>query len=68
MNEQAAFAKAIEYVGGKSALARLLGIKRQAIQQWARVPATHAYAIERATKGRVKCHELRPDLFPRASR
>ena len=62
---EAALERAIEIAGSGAALARLLGVTRQAIAQWDRVPPVHAMAIEKATKGAVRCHELRPDIFPR---
>jgi DNA-binding transcriptional regulator YdaS (Cro superfamily) len=57
--------KAAEMAGGAAALARRLGRTRQALYQWKRVPPQHVLAIERATKGRVSRHDLRPDLYPR---
>jgi DNA-binding transcriptional regulator YdaS (Cro superfamily) len=58
--------RAIEAAGGQTALAKALGIKTQAISQWKHngVPAEKALAVERASGGKVKCHELRPDVFP----
>jgi DNA-binding transcriptional regulator YdaS (Cro superfamily) len=50
-------------VGGLPALAKLLGIKRQAIYQWKKIPADRVIEIETLT--RVSRHELRPDLHPR---
>lgn len=57
--------RAIELLGGVSAAAETLGIKNyQTIQQWRRsgVPAEYCPAIERATKGQVRCEDLRPDV------
>lgn len=54
--------------GGQAAMARLLGVKPQAVNQWARgrrpIPARHVLAIEAATG--VSRHVLRPDVFGRA--
>ena len=57
---------AIELVGGQSALARKLGVKPQAVQQWVsrgHVPANRVLAIESATEHQVSRYELRPDVF-----
>lgn len=48
-------------VGGMAQLADKLGIARQAIYQWKRIPADRVVAVERATG--IPRHELRPDLF-----
>ena len=57
--------RASEAVGGKAALARLVGVKPPTVQQWATgarsVPIERCVAIERATKGAVTRKELRPD-------
>jgi len=51
--------------GGQAAMARLLGVKPQAVNQWAKgrrpIPARHVLAIEAATG--VSRHVLRPDVF-----
>ena len=58
----------MELLGGQAALARTLGMSRQAAHQWAHddgdkpVPAERCPAIERATKGAVRCEDLRPDV------
>jgi len=52
---------AIEGAGSITALARLLGIHRQAVQGWNRVPADRIVEIERVTG--IDRAELRPDLF-----
>lgn len=56
--------KAAEKAGGISALARSLGVSRQAVFQWKRIPAERVLAIEVHTG--VPRYELRPDLYPRA--
>ena len=52
--------------GSASALARAIGSDSASICNWAAgrrlVPAAHAVAIERVTRGQVTAHELRPDL------
>lgn len=57
--------KAAQVVGGRAALARALGITSQAVYKWRRVPAERVIDVERATRGLVTRHELRPDLYPR---
>lgn len=60
-----ALKKAVKQAGGVVALAKLLGLHRQAIHQWSlpgrRIPADHIVAIERLTG--VPRQELRPDLY-----
>lgn len=64
--EKMALRRAVNMVGGQSALARLLGVKQQHVYYWLKksVPARRVLAIERATEGQVTRHELRPDLYP----
>jgi len=63
--------RAIELVGGQSALATLCGVKQGHVWHWLRrakrVPAERIFAIEKATNGAVTHQELRPDLFPVAA-
>ncbi|AXK39634.1 transcriptional regulator [Crenobacter cavernae] len=55
--------KAIELLGGVSATARLFGVTPWAVSKWRqRVPAERCIDIEKATKGAVRCEELRPDV------
>ncbi|MGH8523807.1 MAG: transcriptional regulator, partial [Gammaproteobacteria bacterium] len=57
---------AIELLGSQAALARCVGIRPQAVQQWAikgRVPAARCLSVEQATRGRVSRYDLRPDVF-----
>lgn len=58
--------RAAEIVGSQVALASLLGVSKAAVNQWKdagrKVPAEKCPAIERATGGRVRCEELRPDV------
>lgn len=57
---------AAEAVGSQNALALLLGVSKGAVSQWKdegrKVPAEHCPVIERATSGRVRCEDLRPDI------
>lgn len=65
-----ALSKAIDAVGGPTAMGRALGISSQAVSQWKRVPADRVLDVERATVAqeggspRVTRHELRPDIYP----
>lgn len=65
--EKAALRRAADIVGGQAALAALLGYQdRKPVWQWfsdeRRIPAEKCPLIERATKGQVRCEELRPDV------
>lgn len=57
---------ASDIVGSQVALASALGVSKGAVSQWKdderRVPAEHCPAIERATRGAVRCEDLRPDI------
>lgn len=56
---------AIEELGGKAALAKLLGVTRAAVCQWTAkptgIPAKRVLDVERVTG--VSRHKLRPDIF-----
>jgi DNA-binding transcriptional regulator YdaS (Cro superfamily) len=58
-------ARASAIAGGQAALAKLVGVTPQAVNNWHRtsVPAERCRAIEAATSGQVTVHELRPDIF-----
>lgn len=66
-----AIEKAVKQLGGPSGMAAALGIQgtnpQMTVRQWVKrgVPAARVLDIERATKGKVTRHELRPDLYPR---
>jgi len=62
-----ALESAITAAGGPAALARELRISVQAVSNWRRCPPRRALAVERATGGQVKRHELRPDVFGKAA-
>ncbi len=57
--------RATRIVGSQAALARLIGVKPQAVTYWRRnaVPVERCRSIEAATNGAVTVHELRPDVF-----
>ena len=54
--------KAAILAGGYPALAKKLGITRQAIYQWTRVPADRVVQVARLSG--LSRHELRPELYP----
>lgn len=59
--------RALDILGGPANMARAIGEKPATVSAWdrrahGRVPAEHCPDIELATKGRVKCEELRPDV------
>lgn len=64
---------AVEEVGGQAALARACGVSQPAVFRWLngrRVKADYVMDIVNASNGKVKPHELRPDLptlFPHPS-
>jgi DNA-binding transcriptional regulator YdaS (Cro superfamily) len=61
-----ALLRAVTLLNGQAALATAIGVKQQHIWNWLNrpggVPAEHCPAIERATKGEVRCEQLRPDV------
>lgn len=64
----AAIERACKAAGSQSALARLLSVTPQAVQNWCatgRVPAERVIHVEAASG--VPRHELRPDLYPSES-
>ncbi|MHB1564115.1 MAG: Cro/CI family transcriptional regulator [Leptospirillum sp.] len=53
----------IEYFGNQSILARSLGIKPQAVQQWiarGQIPIRRAIQIERLTDGKIRLDDMLP--------
>jgi DNA-binding transcriptional regulator YdaS (Cro superfamily) len=58
--------RAIEHVGSQSELARLLGVSPQAVRQWytneTGVPPRRCPQIERLTRGKVMCEQLREEF------
>ena len=66
MTPKQAIEKACDLMGGQSALARACGVTPQAVQHWVavgRCPAGRAVEVERVTWGKVRCEQLRPDLY-----
>ncbi|MFO0447492.1 MAG: transcriptional regulator [Pseudomonadota bacterium] len=58
--------RAIEAVGGATALARLLKVEPAAVTNWKRrgVPPDRVIAVEKACAGAVHRSEIRPDIYP----
>lgn len=52
---------AVIAAGSRTALARLLGIKPQAVEQWRYIPHKRVRDVARVTK--IPLHVLRPDLY-----
>lgn len=62
--------RAIDEVGGKSKLARAVGVTKQAISKWVRqrsIPVERVISVSRATGWQVTPHQLRPDIYPNAT-
>ena len=57
--------EAIEAAGSQAKLARRLGLTRQTICEWDRIPAHHVVAVEIATG--VPRERLRPELYRKSS-
>lgn len=57
---------AADKLGSMAELARGLGVSRQALYQWERIPAERVIDVERLTG--VRRQELRPDLYPAEAR
>lgn len=58
--------KACDLVGGMSTLAKLCDVSPPAVFKWVKknkAPANRCIQIEKATKGKVRRFELRPDVF-----
>ena len=56
--------KAISIAGSLTALSELVSQSPQVVSNWRsrQVPAEHCPEIEKATKGAVRCEDLRPDV------
>ncbi len=68
MTPERALQRAIEILGGPQAAGTLLGISRQAVEQWTVCPASRVEALVEALKqsGPIPtARDLRPDLYPR---
>lgn len=63
--EKAAIEKVVKDFGSQIALARLLDVTPQAVNEWlkrGRISATAAALLEERTKGAYKKADLRPDV------
>ena len=60
---EAALDRVIVKAGGQSRLARALGVRRQAVHQWTRIPRRHLEAVAALTGYRIG--GLRPDIVAR---
>ena len=62
-----ALKRAIDIVGGVTNLSLDIGVSPSSVSDWLytdlKVPCHHVPAIVRATKGKVKPEELRPDVY-----
>lgn len=62
-----ALKRAVEVLGGQTAMARLLGLAQTSVWAWIRkgkpLPAEHVLTVEEATG--ISRHDLRPDIYPR---
>lgn len=57
--------RAIQIVGNQKLLGIAVGVVPQVVNNWLRrgnIPAEYCPGIERATKGAVRCEDLRPDV------
>lgn len=48
----------------KADLARHLGLHRQALASWDRIPAKHVIGVEEFLDKKITRHEMRPDIYP----
>lgn len=66
MSTNLPISKACEFVKGQASLARILDVTPAAVNQWCKnlrpIPPERCYSIEIATRGAVKCEELRSDI------
>ena len=51
-----------EAAGSYSRIAAALGLTRQTVAAWQRVPAEHVICVEEVSG--MSRHELRPDIYP----
>lgn len=56
-----AIKQAVGKLGSQTLVARRIGVTRQAMAQWSRVPAEHVLMMEKISG--VSRYELRPDVY-----
>ncbi len=52
----------VRLAGGPERLGRAIGVTRQAVDQWQRIPVKHVLVLERLLH--VPRHKQRPDFYP----
>lgn len=58
--------KVAAFFGSNGELATVVGLSRAAPRFWPKgVPAQYVLTVEKASKGKLSRHDLRPDLYPR---
>lgn len=59
-----ALEKALEHFGTPANLARAVGVKYQAVQQWKRIPPRHAMKLEKLTQGQITARQILEEMSP----
>lgn len=64
-----ALRKAFDILGlTQTEFAKIFNCKQQTIFKWLkddRIPVAHVLTLEKAVKGKVTRHQLRPDIYPK---
>ena len=55
--------KIIKAAGGTAAVARLFGIKSQAVSQWKQVPTKRVLKMEEHLNGSITRYQMRPEIY-----
>jgi DNA-binding transcriptional regulator YdaS (Cro superfamily) len=66
MSYHSAIRKAVDYCGGQTQLARVIGVRQQNVAWWLKTGKTapeKCRDIQLATDGHVTVWDLRPDVF-----
>ena len=56
--------RVFKLAGSKADLARHLGLHRQALDNWERIPSKHVIGVEEFLQKKITRHEMRPDIYP----